>query len=94
MNIKVILPPFYLGNVYTGAILNGYVIDHKDNNKMNNSLCNLQLLTPKQNCKTYCNSVKKPYFKRPKPVKAINLSSKETSYFSSTPAAGEKFNDS
>lgn len=28
---------------------NGLVVDHIDNNKLNNSLCNLQLITPRQN---------------------------------------------
>lgn len=34
---------------FKGDIPEGYEIDHMDDNKQNNRLCNLQLLTRKQN---------------------------------------------
>ena len=40
---------------YKGLIPDGYVIDHINDNKSDNRLSNLQLLTPKQNIKKYWN---------------------------------------
>ena len=41
----------FIYECFNGVIPNGMQVDHKDDNRENNKLSNLQLLTPKQNCK-------------------------------------------
>ena len=70
---------------YYGVIPNnGMQVDHKDDNKENDKLCNLQLLTPSENCK-------KSYSNR-KSVKSINNETNEISYFYSMYSASQHLN--
>ena len=41
----------FIWECWCGLIPEGKVIDHIDNNKANNQLCNLRLMTHQQNCK-------------------------------------------
>ena len=45
------LIPRFIWKCSNGNISNGYVIDHIDNDKTNDKIENLQLLTHQQNCK-------------------------------------------
>ena len=52
----------FIWETYNGAILDAKFIDHKENNKMNNNLYNLQLLTSRENSEKY----HKDFYKRSK----------------------------
>ena len=41
----------FVWECFNGIIPDGKVIDHINNDKEDNRLCNLQLITPQQNCK-------------------------------------------
>jgi hypothetical protein len=71
-----------------GDISKGYVIDHIDNDKTNNSIDNLQMITQREN--TLKSVAYRP--KRilsPKPVKATNLITGEIQHFKSQNYAGQ-----
>lgn len=56
-----------LWELFVGPIPDGYQIDHKDGNSLNNSLDNLRLATPSQNSinrKGYSKKIKGVYFRR------------------------------
>jgi len=70
---------------FNGIIPDAKVIDHTNNNKEDNRLCNLQLMTQQQNCKK---TVKfrdlSNNHKNRKCVKATNKNTNEVTYFNST----------
>ena len=65
---------------YNGVIPNGMVICHINDDKKDNRLCNLQLITQQQRCKKSAN------FKNVRRIKATNLETNEISYFKSMSA--------
>ena len=72
---------------FNGIIPDGKVIDHVNNIKVDNRLCNLQLMTQQENCKKsakgrdYTFAAKNHQNK--KCVKAIDCETKEVSYYNS-----------
>ena len=80
----------FIWECFNGFIPDGKVIDHINNNKEDNRLLNLQLITQKQNCKKSAKDrdysfVAKNYENR-KCVKALNKNTNEVSYFNSISA--------
>ena len=81
----------FIWECYNGIIPEGKQIDHINDIRDDNRLCNLQLLTPKENSKKaaknrdYTQTVEN--FKNVKCVKAINIETKEVSYYNSMYAA-------
>ena len=71
-----------------GIIPNEYVIDHIDNNKLNNDIDNLQILTQHQNLKK--NYIQRSYVA--KPVRAICLETGFIEDFRSQSFAGKSLN--
>ena len=80
----------FVWECFNGVIPEGKVIDHINDDKEDNRLCNLQLLTPQQNCKKSAkdrdNSFVANNHKNRKCVKATNKNTKEVSYFNSMSA--------
>ena len=72
----------FVFETFNGAIPKEMVIDHCDNDSKNNSISNLQLLSPKENQqKSNC-----------KKVISYNLETQEEKIFNSLKEAGEYFN--
>ena len=75
----------FVWECFNGSIPEGKVIDHFNNDKKDNRLCNLQLVTQQQNCKKSASdrdySFVAKNHKNRKCVKAINITTKEVSYF-------------
>jgi len=84
---KTYLTHRFIWECFNGLITDNKVIDHINNVKDDNRLCNLQLVTQQQNCKksakdrdySYAKNIKR----EKKCVKAINQSTKEILYFNS-----------
>ena len=80
----------FVWECYNGIIPDGKVIDHINNNKKDNRLCNLQLMTPQQNCKKSAKnrdySFAAQNHKNRKCVKAINKDTNEVTYYYSMSA--------
>ena len=77
----------FVWECFNGVIPEGKVIDHINNNKEDNRLCNLQLVTQQQNCKKTAKDrdytfVAKNCENR-KCVKAINKDTNEVTYYNS-----------
>ena len=77
----------FVWECFNNIIPEGKVIDHINNNKEDNRLCNLQLLTPQQNCKKSAKDrdytfAAKNHENR-KYVKATNQNTNEVTYFKS-----------
>ena len=77
----------FIWECFNGEIPEGKVIDHINNTKDDNRLCNLQLMTQKENCKKSAKNrdylfVAKNYENR-KYVKAINIETNEVSHYNS-----------
>ena len=77
----------FVWECFFGKIPDGKVIDHRNDDKMDNRLCNLQLMTQQQNCKK---SAKKRDYKfvsknhqNRKYVEATNKDTGEKTYFNS-----------
>ena len=81
----------FIYECYYGVIPEGMVIDHINDDRKDNRLCNLQLLTPQQNSKKamkkYGHSLSAENFKNKKRIKAFNLESNKTTYYDSMNAA-------
>ena len=78
----------FIYECYYGAIPEGMVIDHINDDKQDNRLCNLQLVTQQQNCKkSAANRDYSNNYQNIKRVKAINLETNEISYYNSLYAA-------
>ena len=73
---------------YHGVIPNGMQVDHKNDVRMDNRLCNLQLLTPSENVKkSVKNRTTFNTHKNRKSVKSTNKETNEVLYFYSTYSA-------
>ena len=73
---------------YHGIIPDSLVIDHINDERIDNRLCNLQLLTTKENCiKAGKNRITRS---PPREVVAINLTTGDRHYFSSMSCAGKE----
>ena len=72
---------------FNGLIPDGKVIDHINNIKDDNRLCNLQLLTPQENCKKSAGRRDYTFVSKnrqnKKCVKATNIDTNEVSYYNS-----------
>ena len=80
----------FVWECFNNVIPEGKVIDHINNNKEDNCLCNLQLITQKQNCKKSAKErdytfAAKNHENR-KCVKAINKDTNEVTYYYSMSA--------
>ena len=77
----------FVWECFNGIIPEGEVIDHINNIKDDNRLCNLQLMTQKQNCKKLAKdrdyTIAAKNHDNKKCVKATNIITKEVSYFNS-----------
>ena len=83
----------FIYECYHGVITDGKVIDHRDDNRENNRLCNLQLLTPSENTKkSIKNRTTFNTHKNRKSVKSTNKKTNEVSYFYSMYSAGQHLN--
>ena len=83
----------FIYECYHGIIPKGLVIDHINDNKKDNRLCNLQLMTYHQNNKKEAGNHDPSFFanrKNGKRVKAINLETNDISYYNSLYAAGKR----
>ena len=67
----------FIYECYYGVIPKGMVIDHLNDDKKDNRLCNLQLMSKQQNCKKLAAN------RNCKKVKATNLETNEVSYYKS-----------
>ena len=80
----------FIYECFNGLIPEGKVIDHINNDKEDNRLCNLQLLTPQQNCKKAAKDRDYSFVvnnhKNRKCVKATNKNTNEVTYFKSMSA--------
>ena len=77
----------FVWECFNGLIPEGKVIDHINNNKEDNRLCNLQLVTHQENCKKSAKNRDYTFVadnhKNKKCVKAIDIETNEVSYFNS-----------
>ena len=80
----------FVWECFNGVIPEGKVINHLNNNKEDNRLCNLQLLTHQQNCKKSAKnrdySFNSQNHKNRKCVKATNKNTNEVTYYNSMSA--------
>ena len=75
----------FVWECFKGVIPEGKVIDHINNNKEDNRLCNLQLITQQQNCKKSAKdrdySFAAHNHENKKCVKAVNKDTNEVTYY-------------
>ena len=80
----------FIWECFNGVIPEGKVIDHINNNKEDNRLCNLQLITQQQNCKKSAKdrdySFAAHNHENKKCVKAVNKDTNEVTYYYSMSA--------
>ena len=83
----------FVWECFKGVIPEGKVIDHVNNKKDDNRLCNLQLMTPQQNCKKSAKDRDYSFVgkncENRKYVKAINKETKEVFFFNSLYAVNQ-----
>lgn len=83
----------FVWEYFNGNILEGKVIDHINNNKTDNRLCNLQLITQQQNCKKSAMPCDYTFatnnHKNRRSIKALNINTEEVLYFYSMYAVQE-----
>lgn len=85
---KMVLLHRFIWECYNGIIPDGMVIDHINDDRIDNRLCNLHLVTQQENClKGGKNRVRRS---PPRPVVAINLAAGEHHYFPSMSRAGKE----
>ena len=80
----------FIYECYNGLIPDGMVIDHVNDDKQDNRLHNLQLVTQQQNCKKSAANRDSSFFAnydRRKCVNAINVETNETTHYNSINAA-------
>lgn len=86
--LKTVLSHTFVYETYYGIIPDGLVIDHINDDRIDNRLSNLQLITPKENnIKAAKNRKGKS---PPRPVVAFNLTTGERHYFPSMNRAGKE----
>ena len=90
-NQKVYYVHRFIWECYNGLIPDGKVIDHINDDKIDNRLCNLQLFTPQQNSKKSAKNKDYSYLvnkirQNLKCVKATNCNTGEETYFNSMSA--------
>ena len=77
----------FVWECFNGLIPEGKVIDHINNDREDNRLCNLQLVTHQENCKKSAKNRDYKFIteihKNKKCVKAINIETNEVLYFNS-----------
>ena len=77
----------FIWECYNGLIPDGFVIDHCNDIRYDNRLCNLQLVTQQGNCKKSAKnrdySFAKNNNQNKRPLKVINLTTDEEYYFPS-----------
>ena len=77
----------FIWECHNGVIPEGKVIDHINNDKEDNRLCNLQLVTHQQNCEKSAKDRDFTFFRQNceyrKCVKAINKNTNEVTYYNS-----------
>ena len=78
----------FIWECFNGLIPNGKVIDHINDNKEDNRIGNLQLMTQQENCKKSAKDrdyalLQKIMYENKKCVKAINQNTNEVSYYNS-----------
>jgi predicted Zn-ribbon and HTH transcriptional regulator len=80
----------FIWECYNGVINDGRVIDHINDKKDDNRLCNLQLITQQQNCKkagySYSNIGNR---KHSRCVKAVNCTDNTETFYNSIYAVGQ-----
>ena len=85
---KMVLLHRFVYECYHGIIPDDLVIDHCNDDRTDNRLCNLQLVTPKENnIKAGKNRIRKSL---PRPAVAINLTTGERYYFPSMNRVGKE----
>lgn len=86
-NYKTYYSHRFIWECFNGQIPDDKVIDHINNKKYDNRLCNLQLVTPSENSKKAAQNRDHTFLKNSrrnkKCVKATNINTKEVSYFNS-----------
>ena len=86
----------FVWECFKGVIPEGKVIDHINNNKEDNRLCNLHLITQQQNCKKSAKdrdySFAAHNHENKKCVKAINKDTNEVTYYYSMSAVQQHLN--
>ena len=84
---KTILTSNFIWECFNGIIPNDKVIDYKNDNKEDNRLCNLNLVTQQENCKKSAKKRDYTFVKynheNKRCIKAINQNTKEISYYKS-----------
>ena len=83
----------FVWECFNGLIPEGKVIDHINNIRDDNRLCNLQLLTPQENCKKSAKNRDYTFaaenHKNKKCIKATNIETNEVLYFNSMYAVNQ-----
>ena len=75
----------FIWECFNGVIPEGQVIDHINDDRQDNRLCNLQMMTPQENCQKSAKNRDFSYavknHNNRKCIKATNISTKEVSYY-------------
>ena len=80
----------FVWETFNGMIPDGFQIDHIDDNKENNKLDNLQLITPSENCKKAVKNRKNfNNYQNIRSVKGTNNETNEVKYYFSIHSAGQ-----
>ena len=83
----------FIYECFNGVIPKGKVIDHKNDDKEDNRLCNLELMTQQQNCKkSIKNRSTFNTHKNRRSVKSTNKETKEINYYFSMYSAEQHLN--
>lgn len=89
---KTELIHWLVARVFLEKINSKNQINHKDGNKLNNALSNLEYVTPRENIEhAVRNHLYKPFGKERKPIIAINLETNEKIRFESVAKAEKMF---
>lgn len=78
----------FIYECFNGIVEKYKIIDHIDNNKLNNKLENLQMITQSANCKKHYKTYEKKYIPAMQ-VEALNLETNEKKIYKSMTEAGK-----